>query len=363
MNLRQLFESHHKATASFCFGRFNPPHQGHAEVWSAVKHAGHKWYIGTNPSTIGPNDPLTFDVKTAWMTAIDPEIKGHILGETSVVTLAAKIYADVGEGATIAYVTDATDWAWAGKLLMDYNGKESNHGYYKFAKIIHVPSPRVSSATALRTAARAGDMAAFYAAAGTDPDLRVNGKHYFDTVVAAVGEHPEKVKRAKKEKATAEDAAGVGTITKQNTTVDVNKNTPAKNLRAFNLIKETNARIRAMRAKEFIAEEATAFSVDVQNALPNVRIHPDLDNSSPYKAYRYGIAMAGAPNNQGDPLAGIGQKMITVGYTDADDAIIASADKFMSSKSKPITSKGSQELKDTNKTSPVAKVKRNKYGV
>ena len=32
-----------------------------------------------------------------------------------------------------------------------------------------------------------------------------------------------------------EDAAGVGIITKQNTTVDVNKNTPKKNFRAFRL--------------------------------------------------------------------------------------------------------------------------------
>jgi len=201
MKLRELFESaHHKATAAFCFGRFNPPHQGHAQVWDAVKHAGQHWYIGTNPGTIGPNDPLPFDLKTAWMAAIDPSIQGHILGETSIVTLAARIYSDVGDGATIAYVTDATDWAWAGKLLHQYNGKESAHGYFNFAKIIHVPSPRVSSATALRTAARAGDMQAFYQAAGTNPDLAVNGQHYYDTVVAAVGQHPEKVKKVKKEK-------------------------------------------------------------------------------------------------------------------------------------------------------------------
>ena len=41
--------------------------------------------------------------------------------------------------------------------------------------------------------------------------------------------------KQEKEKQTKEDAAGVGIITKQNTTVDVNKNTPKKNLRAFRL--------------------------------------------------------------------------------------------------------------------------------
>jgi hypothetical protein len=43
-------------------------------------------------------------------------------------------------------------------------------------------------------------MKAFYQAAGTNPDLVVNGQHYYDTVVAAVGQHPEKVKKVKKEK-------------------------------------------------------------------------------------------------------------------------------------------------------------------
>ena len=33
-----------------------------------------------------------------------------------------------------------------------------------------------------------------------------------------------------------EEAAGVGIITKQNSTADVNKNTPRKNLKAFKLI-------------------------------------------------------------------------------------------------------------------------------
>ena len=38
-------------------------------------------------------------------------------------------------------------------------------------------------------------------------------------------------------KAKNEEAAGVGIITKQNSTVDVNKGTPRKNLKAFRLVK------------------------------------------------------------------------------------------------------------------------------
>jgi len=102
---------------------------------------------------------------------------------------------------------------------------------------------------------------------------------------------------------------------------------------------------------------------DTQNSMPNVRIHPDLDNSSPYKAYRYGVAMAGAPGEDFDPNGPIGQKMITVGFSDADDAIVQAADKVMNSKSKAITSTGSKELSDVHAVSPIAKRRPNKYGV
>jgi hypothetical protein len=136
------------------------------------------------------------------MQAIYPELAGHVLAEQSVMTTASKIFAMLKNNtrATIAYVTDSNDWAWAGKLLNDYNGKEGPHGYYKFAAIRHVESPRVSSATALRTAARAGDEAAFYAASGTDPKLTVNSQTYFETVVNAVQANPEKVKKVAKKK-------------------------------------------------------------------------------------------------------------------------------------------------------------------
>jgi hypothetical protein len=201
MLLRNLFEDIGPvADAAFAFGRFNPAHQGHIEVYKAVQNAGRKWYIGTNPNTQGPNDPLSFEQKSAWMQAIYPAIQGHLLPQQSVVTLASKLYELLPEGSTIAYVTDSKDWEWAGKLLNDYNGKEGPHGYYKFKAIKHVESPRVSSATALRTAARANDEAAFYAASGTDPKLTVGGKTYFETVVDAVGAHPEKVKKVAKKK-------------------------------------------------------------------------------------------------------------------------------------------------------------------
>lgn len=116
-----------------------------------------------------------------------------------------------------------------------------------------------------------------------------------------------------------------------------------------------------MKIREIFAEGS--FSHDTQQSMPNMRIHPDLDNSSPYKSYRYGVAMAGQPNQEFDPNGPVGQKMITVGYTEADDAIVRGADKVMNSKSHPLTSTGSKERKDVHKTSPINKPKANKYGI
>ena len=184
MKINQVLVESAGATAAFAFGRFNPAHQGHIEVWRTVEQSGKNWFIGTNPTTLGVDDPLPFEVKTAWMTEIYPPVAGHIVPKTSVLELAAYIFKKLrnNENATVAYITDAEDWAWSGKLLNQYNGVEGGHGYYKFAEIIHVPSPRVTSASELRKAARANNKVAFYQASGTDPKVKVNGKTYFDTV-------------------------------------------------------------------------------------------------------------------------------------------------------------------------------------
>ena len=354
MKLRELFleSKHHKATVAFCFGRFNPAHQGHIEVWNKVKESGGEWYIGTNPTTIGPNDPLSFDVKTAWMTAIDPSIEGHILGEQSVVTLASRIYEQAGDGATIAYVTDAKDWAWSGKLLHDYNGKEASHGYYNFAKIIHIESPRVSSATELRNAARAGNEQAFYQASGTDPSLVINGKTYFETVAEACGHYPEKAKKEpkiKKEKVVKEPALE-------------------------NSIKYANKVIREMRARDFLAELSNT---------PGGRIHKHASDASQghmlmrdvggydrtYHLNRIMMAAAMADGRSKkkvamDDSSFVEKYNVAFPYTDEEQMMMYQALATIPSDAGELEKRAkSQEPAETNKTSPVNKPKKNRYGI
>jgi hypothetical protein len=114
-----------------------------------------------------------------------------------------------------------------------------------------------------------------------------------------------------------------------------------------------------MRAREFIPERidaagGKAMSHDQYNAIPNAHFFPDLDNSSGYKAYRYGVAMAGMPDYPMDLAGPTGLKTVTVGYSDADDIIIDSTSKLFGAQKVRLTPRGSNEPTDTNKTSPVS---------
>ena len=289
MKLRELFEARSRSVG-IIFGRFNPPHKGHRAAWEMASE-NNAWFVGTNQSTQGPKDPLPYDVKIEAMKAIFPGIKGHIMPEQSWLTMASAVYKKYGDVILNVY----TDEEWVSKALNQYNGVEGQHGFYKFKIINTQPTPRLSSATALRTAVQAGDRDAFSNAAGVDADTPVAGHSFFDLVAQYLNPYAEKEKakvakkkvkepvaelsnellgrykkaagadasRADKEgnyarankrfsgivKATKkqfandakkyepanEEAAGVGIITKQNTTVDVNKNTPRKNLKAFRL--------------------------------------------------------------------------------------------------------------------------------
>jgi hypothetical protein len=237
MKLRELFESKSRSVG-IIFGRFNPPHMGHMKAWEMASENDH-WFVGTNQSTQGPKDPLPYDIKVKAMQAVWPEIKGHIVPETSWLTLASKIYKKYGNVQLNVY----TDEDWVTKTIVQYNGKEGPHGFYNFPSINQQATPRLSSATALRAAVQAGDREAFTRAAGVDAETPVAGHPFFDVVKHYLMPHAEKaaakvVKKKVKEPDTevGEEAAGVGIITKQNTTGDVNKGTPRKNLKAFRLI-------------------------------------------------------------------------------------------------------------------------------
>ncbi len=197
MKLNELFEAA-KDEVAIIFGRFNPPHKGHKAAWEMASQSKN-WFVGTNQSTVGLKDPLPYEIKVEAMKTIYPEIEGHLMPETSWVTMASKIYERYGDVKLLVL----TDEDWVTKTLQQYNGIEGKpHGFYNFSSIEQKPTPRLSSATALRDAVANNDKGAFTKAAGIDADELVAGKPYFDLIAEYMAPYleKEKAKAAKKKK-------------------------------------------------------------------------------------------------------------------------------------------------------------------
>lgn len=121
-----------------------------------------------------------------------------------------------------------------------------------------------------------------------------------------------------------------------------------------------------MRIHEILSESEGKPRKSVVYSSPGAISYPDLNpNNNPYLAYRFGVALAGSPDFEKDitPDATLGPEMVMTTYTDEDAKIVKAAGKKIGSKPKVIASKGSMETPSTQKTSPVAKIKRNKYGI
>jgi hypothetical protein len=202
MRLRQLFEEKVSEVA-IIFGRFNPPHKGHKVAWetAATKDV---WYVGTNQSTVGPKDPLPYEIKVECMKVVWPDVADHIVPETSWLTLASYVYQKHGAINLII----VTDEEWVVPTVKEYNGKSGPHGEYNFPEIRLFHNSieeakadlRKSSATSLRDAVSKGDRQGFTDAAGVSAETPIMGKPFFDLVAEYLLPYQEKAK-AKADKA------------------------------------------------------------------------------------------------------------------------------------------------------------------
>lgn len=128
-----------------------------------------------------------------------------------------------------------------------------------------------------------------------------------------------------------------------------------------------------MRAKEFINEaktKGTAEQVSDRKAgpLPGVFVQKDLRNTDPYMQYRYSMAVAAARAHKEhgvdfDQESAWAENLTQVMFTPEDEKTIKMASKLMGVTPSRIADNNSREPKSTGSTSPVAKPKKNKYGV
>jgi cytidyltransferase-like protein len=223
MKAHQLTESTMPQSVAIIFGRFNPPHKGHKHAWETASQVADQWYVGTNKSTVGPEDPLPFEVKIEAMKAIMPEVEEHLVAEQSWWTLATYVFKKYGgaPGRTLPFdLIVITDEPYVVPGLLKSNGQSAQHGEYSFQNI-RLPFEnieqakkhlRISSATALRNAVANGDRDGFAQAAGVDADTQVAGHKFFDLVAHYLMPHREAqaakdAAKAEKEKQKAEKLA------------------------------------------------------------------------------------------------------------------------------------------------------------
>jgi len=386
MKLRQLFENIYEEQGvedvAIIFGRFNPPHKGHVAAWQAAAKYD-SWYVGTNQSTQGPKDPLPFNVKIEAMKTLWDEVEGHLVAEQSWWTLATYVYKKHGP-VTLHVVTDANDARVFVAGLQKSNGVEGPHGFYRFKDIVWEEAPRVSSATELRAAVTENNPEKFTDAAGIDANTPIAGVPYFQLVRKYM--LPYLIQAAEKEKAKAEkekakaakvkkpepqeveatEEFGVGKITAQNTTADVNASTPGKNLRAFNLAEEIDKLEQELQEAK---SSEGKISKRQQQATRGVHKFADAERwNADYVQYRTMIA-AGMTDGKNKPdmdaKSWVGKFKVAFPYTDEEVEKLKVAYKAAGANYQDLNhgDTRSQELDSTNKTSPVAKPKKNKYGV
>jgi hypothetical protein len=118
-----------------------------------------------------------------------------------------------------------------------------------------------------------------------------------------------------------------------------------------------------MRAREFIFEadkpaNGNAFPEGQMDAIKGAISMPDISinksNGSPYLQWRFGIAMAGAPDYPTPPVGPMAGDPLLATYTDVELEIINTAAKSVGAgRIKKLSTNRSTEMSNVNKTSPV----------
>ena len=131
-----------------------------------------------------------------------------------------------------------------------------------------------------------------------------------------------------------------------------------------------------MRAKEFINEswsgkhhgKPAKVRDRASDALPGVYVQRQLRNTDAYMQYRMSLALAAARADQAGHVkfnqeSSWAENFINVMWTEEDEETILLASKLMGVKPTKITDNASREPDSTGDVSPVARSKKNRYGV
>ena len=113
-------------------------------------------------------------------------------------------------------------------------------------------------------------------------------------------------------------------------------------------------------AKDLPSDQVSA----IKGAVSIPGISQNKSNGSPYAQYRFGLALAGAPDFPTKAAGAIAGDPLLCTYTDEElDMINSAADMVGAGHVTRLTKNRSEELSNTGKVSPVPPRKKNKYGV
>lgn len=116
-----------------------------------------------------------------------------------------------------------------------------------------------------------------------------------------------------------------------------------------------------MRAKEFITENHDNIPHTAKSALDGMVTIPDMDGF--YEFYRFMTLTAGEPDYKIPATGKLRDNPTALPYSDTEMDMINKSAKRMGKSVVKVTPGGKQETKDTNKSSPVATIKKNRFGV
>ena len=211
--------------AVFTFGRFNPPTIGHGKLLDKVASVrpDAKYYVFVSHTQDAKKNPLDYETKISFLKRQFGKHTNEIVQNEGIRTIIDVMQYLEQQGHDGVIMVAGSDRVKSfNDLLQKYNGQE-----YNFDKIIVTSAGdrdpdsegvEGASASKARQAASQGNMAAFAKMIQGQDQLV---KDMYTSVRLGMG---------------MKEAAGVGIVTKQNTTPDVNKGTLKKMMKKLRLI-------------------------------------------------------------------------------------------------------------------------------